>query len=120
MRIPTSVDVLRARNVLSAELPPTPMWSYPALTATTGAEVFVKQENTQPTGAFKVRGGLNLLAAMTDAERAQGIVAYSTGNHAQSLAYAAERLDVACTIVMPAPTKVGTMRRAAENANAMR
>jgi threonine dehydratase len=94
-------DVLRARQVLSAELPPTPMWSYPALDATTGAHVFVKQETVQPTGAFKVRGGLNLLAGMEPADRSRGVVGFSTGNHAQSLAYASERYGVACTIIMP-------------------
>lgn len=101
MRIPTIGDVLQARQVLTAELPPTPMWSYPALNAATGAHVFVKHENVQPTGAFKVRGGLNLLAAMPPADQAGGVVGYSTGNHAQALAYAAERFGVVCTIVMP-------------------
>ncbi len=113
MRVPTIADVLRARQVLSGDLPPTPMWSYPALDATTGSQVLVKQEIVQPTGAFKVRGGLNLLANMTDAERARGIVGYSTGNHAQSLAYAAERSGVACSIVMPEnpnPVKAAAVR----------
>lgn len=75
--------------------------------------MLVKHENVQPTSAFKVRGGLNLLANMTDAERAAGIVGYSTGNHAQSLAYAAERFGVACTIVMPEnpnPVKVAAVK----------
>jgi len=101
MRMPTIGDVLRARQLLSTELQPTPMWSYPSLDATTGAHVFVKQETVQPTGAFKVRGGLNLLAGMEPADRSRGVVGFSTGNHAQSLAYASERYGVACTIVMP-------------------
>jgi threonine dehydratase len=113
MRLPTISDVLRARQVVAAELPPTPMWSYPALNATTGADVLIKHENVQPTGAFKIRGGLYLLASMPAAERARGIVGYSTGNHAQSLAYAAERFGVACTIVMPEkpnPAKAAAVR----------
>ncbi|HEX5997023.1 MAG TPA: pyridoxal-phosphate dependent enzyme [Jiangellales bacterium] len=113
MRIPTIRDVLRARQVLSAELQPTPMWSYPALDTTTGAHVLVKQENVQPTGAFKVRGGLNLLAGMEPADRSRGVVGYSTGNHAQSLAYAAARFGVACVIVMPVnpnPLKAAAVR----------
>lgn len=113
MRIPSIGDILRARQVLSAGLPPTPMWSYPALDATTGAHVFVKHENVQPTGAFKVRGGLNLMAGLPPADRARGLVGYSTGNHAQSLAYAAERFGVACTIVMPAhpnPAKAAAVK----------
>ncbi|RBM15883.1 threonine/serine dehydratase [Streptomyces sp. PT12] len=100
-RRPTITDALRARRLLAAHLPPTPMWSYPLLDATAGATVLVKHENVQPTGAFKVRGGLTLLAGMDEAERARGVVGYSTGNHAQSLAYAAARFGAPCAIVMP-------------------
>lgn len=101
MRIPTFPDVLRANNTLRRYLSPTPL--RPALGA------FIKHENVQPTGAFKVRGGLNLLAGMD----ARGIVGYSTGNHAQSLAYAAAIFDVPCVIVMPVdpnPTKANAVR----------
>ncbi|UCM87527.1 threonine ammonia-lyase [Streptomyces marincola] len=101
LRPPTITDALRARRLLADHLPPTPMWSYPALNATTGATVLLKHENVQPTGAFKVRGGLTLLAGMNAAERARGVVGYSTGNHAQSLAYAAARFGAPCAIVMP-------------------
>ena len=75
--------------------------------------MLVKHENVQPIGAFKVRGGLNLLASMPPAERARGIVGYSTGNHAQSLAYAARHFGVPCTIVMPErpnPAKAAAVR----------
>ena len=95
-------DVLAARRLLAGLLPPTPAWTYPLLDATVGARVHVKHENAQPTGAFKVRGGLNLLAGWSTAERARGVVTYSTGNHAQSIAYAARHFDVPCTVVMPA------------------
>ncbi len=101
MRLPTITDVLRARQVLAPQLAPTPLRSYPWIDSTADATVLVKQENTQPTGAFKVRGGLTLLAAMDPTERARGVLGYSTGNHAQSLAYAAAGYDVPCTIVMP-------------------
>ncbi len=101
MQLPTMTDVLRARRVLAEHLTPTPMWSYPALNATTGATTFVKHEHTQPTGAFKVRGGITLLSAMSEEQRAAGVLGYSTGNHAQSLAYAASLFGVPCTIVMP-------------------
>jgi threonine dehydratase len=97
----TLSDVLAARDLLAGRLPPTPAWSYPALDAVAGATVLVKHENAQPTGAFKVRGGLTLLAALSTADRARGLVTYSTGNHAQSLAYACARHGVACTVVMP-------------------
>lgn len=94
-------DVLAAHDLLSAYLPPTPMWSYPVLNAVAGATVFVKHENTQPTGAFKVRGGLTLLAAMPARRRDAGLVTYSTGNHAQSMAYACAAFGALCTVVMP-------------------
>ncbi len=110
---PTITDALRARRMLAAHLPPTPMWSYPALDAATGANVLVKHENVQPTGAFKVRGGLTLLAGMTPDERARGVLGYSTGNHAQSLAYAAAHFGAPCVIVMPEdpnPAKAAAVR----------
>jgi threonine dehydratase len=97
----TFADVQAARNVLAHWLPVTPMWSYPALNDVAGATVYVKHENVQPVGAFKVRGGLTLLAAMPVEQRARGLVTYSTGNHAQSIAYACRVFDVPCTVVMP-------------------
>jgi threonine dehydratase len=113
MQLPTIADALRARRVLARYLPPTPMWGYPALDAAAAATVLVKHENVQPTGAFKVRGGLNLLAGMDPAERATGVLGYSTGNHAQSLAYAAATFGAPCTIVMPDdpnPVKAAAVR----------
>ncbi|MER5930969.1 pyridoxal-phosphate dependent enzyme [Streptomyces sp. NPDC002054] len=95
-------DVLAARDLLAGHLPATPMWSYPALDAVTGATVYVKHENVQPVGAFKVRGGLTLLATMAPAQRARGLITYSTGNHALSLAYACAVYGAPCTVVMPA------------------
>ncbi|HEY4453525.1 MAG TPA: pyridoxal-phosphate dependent enzyme [Pseudonocardiaceae bacterium] len=91
-------DVLAARRRLAPLLPPTPMWTYPLLDATVGATVHVKHENVQPTGAFKVRGGLNLLAGWSAGDR---VVTFSTGNHAQSIAYAARHFGLRCTVVMP-------------------
>ncbi|WP_433296745.1 threonine ammonia-lyase [Actinoplanes sp. CA-030573] len=96
-------DVRTAREVVSRYLPPTPMWSYPVLDAAAGATLLIKHENTQPVGAFKVRGGLNLLASLGDAA-AGGTITYSTGNHAQSMAYASKVFGVPCTVVMPAAT----------------
>ncbi|UJW36246.1 pyridoxal-phosphate dependent enzyme [Saccharothrix sp. AJ9571] len=101
MRLPTITDALRARRLLRPLLAPTPLSAYSALDAATGARVRVKHENLQPTGAFKVRGGLNLLASLGPEERARGVLGYSTGNHAQSLAHAAAHHGVRCTIVMP-------------------
>ena len=97
----TIADVLRARMLLKRYLPPTPMWSYPVLDEVAGARLRVKHENVQPTGAFKVRGGLTLLAGMPADERERGVVTWSTGNHAQSIAYAAQLFGVRCVVVMP-------------------
>ncbi|RFU40304.1 pyridoxal-phosphate dependent enzyme [Actinomadura logoneensis] len=101
MRPPTFDDVLAARDLLSSRLPATPQWSYPALDEAAGASVVVKHENVQPTGAFKVRGGLTLLAGLAPERRRRGLVTYSTGNHAQSIAYACAEYDAPCTVVMP-------------------
>jgi threonine dehydratase len=95
------LDVLAARQVLRHHLPATPMWRYPVLDEVAAATVYVKHENTQPTGAFKVRGGLTLVAGLDPADRTRGLVSYSTGNHAQSLAYACATVGVPCTVVMP-------------------
>ena len=113
MRPPTVTDALAARQVVGRHLPPTPVWSYPALDRATGARLSVKLENTQPTGAFKVRGGINLLSRLTEAERRAGVVVFSTGNHGQSIAYAARLVGVPCCVVMPHPanpSKVLAMR----------
>jgi threonine dehydratase len=111
--MPTIDDILAARKVIEPHLPPTPLWSYPVLNAAVGAEVHVKHENVQPVGAFKVRGGLTLLAGLTAEERRRGLVTWSTGNHAQSIAYASAVYDTACTVVMhaaAAPNKVEAVR----------
>jgi threonine dehydratase len=93
-------DMRAAMDVVRRYLPPTPMWSYPVLDAAAGATVHVKHENTQPVGAFKIRGGLNLVAALDG----RPTVTYSTGNHAQSMAYTSHLFGAACTVVMPAGT----------------
>ncbi|MEV6984962.1 pyridoxal-phosphate dependent enzyme [Sphaerisporangium sp. NPDC051017] len=110
---PSITDILHAARLISAHLPETPMWSYPVLNERLGAEVHVKHENVQPTGAFKVRGGINLLARLPEARRDNGVLTYSTGNHAQSIAYAARLFGVPCTIVMPEnpnPAKVAAVQ----------
>ena len=79
----------------------------------TGVELFVKHENFLPTGAFKVRGGINLVQRLSPEEKAAGVFAASTGNHGQSIAYAANLFGVAATIFVPLganPVKVASMR----------
>src|SRR5438270_3012118 len=99
MKAPTFQDVLLAKRQIQPYLQRTPMHSYPAINGLIGGEVFIKHENVQPTGAFKVRGGVNLISRMSDAERGRGVIAASTGNHGQSVAYAARLFNVAARIV---------------------
>jgi threonine dehydratase len=111
--IPTLVDVLAARVRIAPYLNQTALYTYPALTDLVGAEVSVKHENHQPVGAFKVRGGVNLVAQLSTGERQRGLIAASTGNHGQSVAYAARLFSVAATICVPEganPVKVASMR----------
>lgn len=113
MRAPTFQDVLVAKRQIQPYLQRTPMHSYPAINELIGATVFIKHENVQPVGAFKVRGGINLVSQMSDEERGRGVIAASTGNHGQSVAYAARLFKVAARIVVPTganPGKVAAMR----------
>src|SRR5689334_9909325 len=112
-QIPTMADVLEARRRISAHLRPTPLYRYAGLDPLLEADVFVKHENHQPVGAFKVRGGINLVSQLTAEERARGLVTASTGNHGQSIAYAARVFGVPATICVPEdanPVKVASMR----------
>ncbi|WP_164101147.1 threonine dehydratase [Candidatus Laterigemmans baculatus] len=94
-------DVLDALPRVHALLPQTPLYRWPGLGSLLGFPFYLKHENHQPTGAFKIRGGVNLVGTLGAREREAGILAVSTGNHGQSLAYAAGRAGVACTIVVP-------------------
>jgi threonine dehydratase len=97
-------DVKAAQQTIAGAVLRTPMLPAPRLSALTGAEVFVKYENLQVTNSFKERGALNKLAALSEAERASGVIAMSAGNHAQAVAYHAARLGIPATIVMPVTT----------------
>lgn len=99
--LPTFHDVLHARRTIAPYLAPTPLHHYPQLDALLGATVYVKHENYQPIGAFKVRGGINFIAHLPAAERVRGVVTASTGNHGQSIAYAAQLFGVRAVIVVP-------------------
>src|SRR5215210_8219420 len=98
---PTFQDVLRARRQIAPYLKPTPMHRYPAIDDLVGARVYIKHENHQPVCAFKVRGGVNLISQLSDDERARGVIAASTGNHGQSVAFAARRFGVTARICVP-------------------
>lgn len=102
MSLPVSYnDVRTAAARIAGVLQPTPLYEWPALSRLLGCRFLLKHENHQPVGAFKVRGGVNLVAAMTDDEREAGLLGCSTGNHGQSLAFAASRFGMKCTIVVP-------------------
>jgi threonine dehydratase len=89
------------------------MQSFPAINVLLGAEVFITHENYLPVGAFKVRGGINLVSQLSVEERQRGVIAASTGNHGQSVSYAARLFGVNARIVAPEaanPGKVAAMR----------
>src|SRR5918993_4542726 len=105
-------DVLAARPVVYRTLRPTPLLRHPLLNEETGLDLYVKHENHNPTSAFKVRGGLNLVGSLNADER-RGVVTATTGNHGQSIALACRREGVPCTIVVPEgnnPEKNAAMR----------
>jgi threonine dehydratase len=111
--IPTFADVLAARRRIAPYLARTPLYSYPALNELVGTEVWVKHENHQPVGAFKVRGGVNLVSQLDEDERRRGVIAASTGNHGQSVAYAARLFGVRAIICVPEganPVKLASMQ----------
>jgi threonine dehydratase len=98
---PSLQDIERARAVIGDVIRPTPLMSHPLLEAETGLEIFVKHENHNPTAAFKIRGGLNLINSLSDAERRRGVITASTGNHGQSIAFASQRAGVSCIVAVP-------------------
>lgn len=113
LKPPVFADVLRARRRIAPYLPSTPLYAYPALARLVGTEVLVKHENHLPIGAFKVRGGVNLVSQLDADQRAAGVVAASTGNHGQSVAYAAWLFGVSAVVCVPEganPVKVAAMR----------
>jgi len=113
LTIPDLSDVLAARKRIAPYLQPTPLYRYPALDELTGARLWVKHENHQPIGAFKVRGGINLISQLSADDRRRGVISASTGNHGQSVAYAASLFGVHAVICVPEqanPVKVAAMR----------
>jgi threonine dehydratase len=113
MEVPIYEDILSAQKRIAPYLKPTPLISYPSINKLVGTEVYIKHENVQPVGAFKVRGGINLIMQLSNDVRKLGVIGASTGNHGQSIAYAAKLFGVKATIVVPEqanPSKVESMR----------
>ncbi|HXN78234.1 MAG TPA: threonine/serine dehydratase [Candidatus Dormibacteraeota bacterium] len=110
---PALVDILAARSRIRPYLAASPLRNYPALDRLVGTQVWIKHDNLLPTGAFKVRGGVNLMSRLDSATRARGVIAASTGNHGQSVAFAARIFDTSAIICAPEganPVKVEAMR----------
>ena len=110
---PTLLDVYEARRRIGPYITRTPLHHYPRLDRLIGAEVYVKHENHQSLGAFKIRGALNVVSQLTDEEKSMGVVCASTGNFGQGIAYAAGVFGVQATVVVPEdanPEKCESMR----------
>lgn len=106
-------DVAKARERISPHLAPTPLRRYPLLDAATGLTLLVKHENHQPTGSFKVRNGLSFMTSLGRDDRERGVVAASTGNHGQGIAYGASLVGCSATVCVPQgnnPEKNAAMR----------
>ncbi len=109
----TLVDVFKARQTIAPFLKPTPLYFYHGLSQLLAAPTYIKHENHQPVGAFKVRGGVNLICNLSPEEKQRGVMTASTGNHGQSIAYAARLFGVRATIMVPEganPVKVEAIR----------
>jgi threonine dehydratase len=107
-------DFYEARKRVQKWARHTPLEYSPDLSELTGAEVYLKLENYQVTGSFKIRGATNKILLLSDAERARGVVTASSGNHAQGLGYAAKQLGVRAKVVVPEMTpkvKIDAIRK---------
>jgi threonine dehydratase len=112
--VPTLADIVAAKRIVDRYLRPTPLIHSISLSERLGFDLYLKAENLQPIGAFKVRGGIYLMSQLEPSYREAGVVTASTGNHGQSIAYAAREFGVRATIYMPEqanPVKVASMRR---------
>lgn len=112
LRVPRFADVEAAALAIAPHVRRTPLLHSAALSARAGGNVWLKLECQQLTGSFKLRGAFNAILALNEAERARGVVAYSTGNHGQAIAWAAKALGVPATIVMPADAPRNKVQKA--------
>lgn len=113
MLLPTYADVLAAAPLVRRCLQPTPLIEWPALSHALGCRFYLKHENHNPTGAFKVRGGIHLVSRLSAEAKTRGVLGCTTGNHGQSLAYACRQFGVRCVLVVPVdanPDKIAAMR----------
>ncbi|MFC2951310.1 threonine ammonia-lyase [Marinicaulis aureus] len=113
-RLPTADDVRAAAERIAGRIKRTPLVHARKLSAITGADIYLKLENLQYTGAFKERGALNKLLLLSEADHKRGVIAASAGNHAQGLARNAQALGVPAVIVMPVTTPDVKVRQTRE------
>src|SRR5262245_55759252 len=102
----TLKDVEAAQQTIRSAIDLTPCKYSGFLSRLTGAQIYLKLENLQNTGSFKIRGALNKLSSLTPEERRCGVIAASAGNHAQGVARAAQQLGIRATILMPEATPI--------------
>jgi threonine dehydratase len=111
--LPTAADIDAAAKRLDGVAVRTPLINAPVLDDAIGARVFLKAETLQRTGSFKFRGAYNKISTIPESKRAAGVVAYSSGNHAQGVASAAQLLGMRATIVMPSDAPAAKRQRTA-------
>lgn len=107
----TLLDVLKAAQAVYRHLRPTPLYHYAGLSELIGAQVWVKHENHLPTGAFKIRGGINLATLLSERGDLRGLATASTGNHGQSIAFAGQLLHIPALVAMPEGANPGKVAR---------
>ena len=113
MKEPTLLDIIQAAERIKPYLNPSPLYTYPTLNEVLGCTAYIKHENFNPTGAFKIRGGINLISQLSPEEKERGVITASTGNHGQSIALASKLFGVQAHICVPVganPTKVAAIR----------
>ena len=113
MKIPTLYDIILAAERIKPYMDPSPLYTYPTLNEYLGFTAYVKHENYNPTGAFKIRGGINLICQLSKEEKKQGVITASTGNHGQSISLASKMFNVEAHICVPEganPIKIAAIR----------
>ncbi|WP_370326693.1 threonine/serine dehydratase [Euzebya sp.] len=114
VRLPTAADVREAADRIAGHAVRTPLLSSPRLDARLGGRLLIKAESLQRVGAFKFRGAVNRISRLTEEERARGVLAFSSGNHAQAVAHAAALFGVSAVIVMPEDAPAVKLRNTRE------
>ncbi len=113
MKEPNLLDIIQAAERIKPYMNPSPLYTYPTLNEYLGFTAYIKHENYNPTGAFKVRGGINLISQLSPEEKKRGVITASTGNHGQSIALASKIFGVEAHICVPKganPIKVAAIR----------